>query len=71
MVLNQVLVSAGDDDETRPILSGIEEEGTCWLSRTHWHGCQALRISVSSWATTSKDDERSVEAILRVAGKGA
>jgi glutamate/tyrosine decarboxylase-like PLP-dependent enzyme len=70
VVLNQVLVSAGDDDETRRILSGIQEEGTCWLSGTHWHGRQALRISVSSWATTSDDVERSIEAILRVANKG-
>jgi glutamate/tyrosine decarboxylase-like PLP-dependent enzyme len=70
VVLNQVLVAAGDDDETGRILAGIQEEGTCWLGGTRWHGREALRISVSSWATTAEDVERSVEAILRVAGQG-
>lgn len=69
VVLNQVVVSFGDEEETRRVLSGVQEEGTCWVSGTQWHGRQALRISVSSWATTSSDVERSIEAILRVAGK--
>jgi glutamate/tyrosine decarboxylase-like PLP-dependent enzyme len=67
VVLNQVLVSFGGDEETRRVLARVQEEGTCWASGTNWHGQQAMRISVSSWATTSEDVDRSVEAILRVA----
>lgn len=69
VVLNQVLVSAGDDDETRRILSRIQEEGTTWFGGTHWHGRQAWRISVSSWATTTSDVEKTIDAILRAADK--
>jgi glutamate/tyrosine decarboxylase-like PLP-dependent enzyme len=67
VVLNQVLVSFGEDEETRRVLAMVQEEGTCWASGTNWHGRQAMRISVSSWATTSEDVDRSVEAILRIA----
>jgi glutamate/tyrosine decarboxylase-like PLP-dependent enzyme len=67
VVLNQVLVSFGEDEETRRVLGKVQEDGTCWASGTNWHGRQAMRISVSSWATTSEDVDRSVEAILRIA----
>ncbi len=68
VVLNQVLVSFGADDQTRRVIARVQEEGTCWVSGTKWHGRQAMRISISSWATTSRDVDRSIEAILRVAG---
>jgi glutamate/tyrosine decarboxylase-like PLP-dependent enzyme len=67
VVLNQVLVSFGDDETTRRILAKIQKEGTCWASGTHWHGRQAVRISVSSWATTSSDVDKSIDAIIRAA----
>jgi glutamate/tyrosine decarboxylase-like PLP-dependent enzyme len=34
---------------------------------TQWHGRAAMRISVSSWATTAADIDRSADAIIRVA----
>jgi hypothetical protein len=34
---------------------------------TQWQGHTAMRISVSSWATTAQDVERSIDAILRIA----
>ena len=67
VVLNQVLVAFGDDKRTEQVLKAVQEEGTCWAGGTTWHGRQAMRISVSSWATTSDDVERSIEAIIRVA----
>ena len=72
VVLNQVLARfldpAGDHDAlTRSVIEAIQNDGTCWLSGTTWHGMGAMRISVSSWATTSDDVERSIEAILRAA----
>jgi glutamate/tyrosine decarboxylase-like PLP-dependent enzyme len=69
VVMNQVLVSFGDPDTTRRVIAGIQEEGTCWCGGTEWQGRVAMRISVSSWATTDEDVERSLEAILRVARK--
>ena len=57
----------GDDDATtRAVIAGIQEDGTCWASGTTWQGLTAMRISVSNWATTGSDVDRSVEAMLRV-----
>jgi glutamate/tyrosine decarboxylase-like PLP-dependent enzyme len=67
VVLNQVLVRFGDDDATtRAVVTGVQDEGTCWLSGTTWHGKAAMRISVSNWATTEEDAARSAAAIVRV-----
>ncbi len=67
VVLNQVLVSFGDAERTKRVISGIQADGTCWCGVTQWQGHTAMRISVCSWATTAEDVERSLEAILRVA----
>jgi glutamate/tyrosine decarboxylase-like PLP-dependent enzyme len=67
VVLNQVLVSFGSDEETRRVISDVQRDGTCWAGGTVWHGTAAMRISVSSWATTDEDIERSAETILRIA----
>lgn len=67
VVLNQVLVSFGDDDRTRRVVAAVQEDGTCWCGPTVWQGRAAMRISVSSWATTEDDVDRSIAAILRVA----
>jgi glutamate/tyrosine decarboxylase-like PLP-dependent enzyme len=67
IVLNQVLVSFGTSDETRRVIAKIQEDGTCWCSGTEWHGRTAMRISVSSWATTDDDVTMSIEAMLRCA----
>lgn len=68
VVINQVLVSFGDADTTRRVIAAIQAEGTMWAGATVWQGHTAMRISVSSWATTPDDVERSLEAIIRVAG---
>ena len=67
VVLNQVLVAFGDAEATNRVISGIQNDGTCWCGGTVWHGRTAMRISVSSWATTDDDVERSLEAMVRVA----
>jgi glutamate/tyrosine decarboxylase-like PLP-dependent enzyme len=69
VTLNQVLVSFGDADKTQRVIAGIQADGTCWCGGTVWQGQTAMRISVSSWATTEADVERSLEAILRVAAR--
>ena len=70
VVLNQVLVSFGNDEETRRVTASVQSDGTCWCGGTQWHGHAAMRISVSSWATTDEDVERSVAAMIRIAGRG-
>jgi glutamate/tyrosine decarboxylase-like PLP-dependent enzyme len=65
--LNQVLVAFGDDTTTRRVIGAVQAEGTCWCGGTVWHGRAAMRISVSSWATTDADVERSLAAIVSVA----
>jgi glutamate/tyrosine decarboxylase-like PLP-dependent enzyme len=67
VALNQVLVSFGDDETTRRVITAVQAEGTCWCGGTVWQGRAAMRISVSSWATSEADVERSLAAILRVA----
>ena len=75
VVLNQVLVRFGDDDGiTREVVRRVQADGTCWLGGTDWHGRAAMRISVSSFRTTTADVERSANAILQAAvasGAGA
>jgi glutamate/tyrosine decarboxylase-like PLP-dependent enzyme len=67
VVLNQVLVSFGDDERTRAVIRAVQQEGTCWCGGSFWQGRAAMRISVSSWATREEDVERSLAAIVRVA----
>ncbi len=66
VVLNQVLVRFGDNDEiTRRVVTCAQQDGTCWMAGTTWHGMAAMRISVSNWATSEEDIAKSAEAILR------
>jgi glutamate/tyrosine decarboxylase-like PLP-dependent enzyme len=67
VVINQVLISFGDDAMTRKVITALQADGTCWCGETVWHGQVAMRISVSSWATTEADVERSLAAMVRLA----
>jgi glutamate/tyrosine decarboxylase-like PLP-dependent enzyme len=67
VVLNQVLVSFESPERTREVIARVQRDGTCWCGGTVWQGHTAMRISVSSWATTEADVQRSLAAILRVA----
>lgn len=72
VVLNQVLVRFRDpegiDDSgfTRRVMSHVQEEGTCWAGGSRWEDSDAMRISVSNWATTDEDIKISAQAIRRV-----
>lgn len=68
VVLNQVLVHFGDDATTRRVIAEVQADGTCWAGATVWQGRAAMRISVSSWATTDADVEHALAAIVRIAG---
>ncbi len=63
--LNQVLVSFGEPETTRKVVAALQQDGTAWFGTTVWQGHTAMRISVSSWATSEDDVDRSIEAIAR------
>jgi glutamate/tyrosine decarboxylase-like PLP-dependent enzyme len=67
VVINQVLVSFGPPDVTRRVIERVQQDGACWCGATEWQGRTAMRISVSSWATTSQDVEAAIAAIHRIA----
>jgi hypothetical protein len=60
-------VSFGDDGATHRVIDGVQKDGTCWCGATQWRGRAAMRISVSSWATTTGDVDTSLAAICRIA----
>lgn len=69
VVLNQVLVSFGDDAANRRIIDAIQKDGTCWCGVTIWQEKTAMRISVCNWSTTEKDVDQSLAAIIRIAAQ--
>lgn len=69
VVINQVLVSFGDSNLNEKIVSEIQADGTCWVGTSKWKGKTVMRISVSSWATTEDDVDKSLEAIIRITDK--
>ena len=69
VVLNQVLVRFGDDENTDRVIEAIQRSGVCWMGATSWRGVRAMRISVSNWSTTEVDVDRSVMAIRTAASR--
>ena len=69
VVINQVLVSFGRPEITQEVIRRVQQDGTCWCGGTVWQGKTAMRISVSSWATTETDVEQSLQAIIRLANE--
>ena len=64
VVLNQVLVRLDDGPTTDRLIAEVQRDGRVWCGPTQWQGATAMRISVSSWRTTSDDVGTAVEAIL-------
>lgn len=65
VVLNQVVATIGDADTVLRITQAVQAEGECWFGSTVWQGHTAIRLSVSSWATTDADIHRTLGAIRR------
>lgn len=59
----QVMFRLEDDDATRALGEAVLVEGTAALTGAEWRGRAALRCSMSSWATTRDDIDRTVGAI--------
>ena len=62
VVLNQVLVRFASDEETDAVLCRVQASGVAWMGSTVWNDRSAIRISVSSHATTDQDVARTVAA---------
>ena len=61
VVLNQVLVSFGDD--TASVIERVQRGGEAWLGGTVWQGVPAARVSFSNWSTTDADVDRLVASL--------
>ena len=69
VVSNQVLVSFGSPEKTLRTIARLQADGTCWCGSTVWQGQTAMRISVSSWATTKDDVDLSLAAMVKAAAE--
>lgn len=63
VVYTQVMFRLSSDEATRALGASILTEGTAAVTPAEWRGRAALRCSMSSWATTPEDVERTVAAI--------
>lgn len=66
----QVMFRLDDDAATRELGAAILAEGTAALTGAEWQGHAVLRCSMSSWATTTSDIDRTLEAFRRLIGAG-
>ena len=65
VVYTQVCVAVGDAARTAEVAARLVEDGTAWMSASHWGGRDILRISVSNWSTDDEDVRLSVDALRR------
>lgn len=63
VVLNQVVATIGTAETIQKITQIAQAEGECWFGSTIWQGRPAIRLSISSWATTEQDIQRTLAAI--------
>jgi glutamate/tyrosine decarboxylase-like PLP-dependent enzyme len=67
VVLNQVVVAFGNDARTREVVQRLQNGGECWCGGTRWRSREAMRVSISAWATAQADMERTRRAIVAAA----
>jgi glutamate/tyrosine decarboxylase-like PLP-dependent enzyme len=57
---------ADHDRRTDAVMAAINASGEAFFTGTTWHGVRCMRVSVSSWRTSSDDVDRAVAAAARV-----
>ncbi|PWN02914.1 aspartate aminotransferase family protein [Nocardioides silvaticus] len=67
VVLNQVLVRAGNPAATTALVAAVQADGRIWCGGTQWQGAPAMRISVSSWKSSPADADTVATAVLECA----
>lgn len=65
VAFNQVLVRCETDEITEETLKNIQELRECWLGGSVWFNKKVMRVSICSWATTSKDITIAVESFKK------
>ncbi len=69
VVFTQVSLRIGSDARTDEVARLLMEEGTVWMTGSHWRDRSVLRISVSNWSTDEDDVAAALAALERaVAG---
>jgi len=64
VVLNQVVATIpGSEDRSAEIAAHVQKSGEAWFGPTNWQGRAAIRFSVSSWATSKEDIQRTLRAV--------
>ena len=66
VVFTQVMTSYGNDERTAAVGRQLLADGSAVFTPATWRGQAAQRCSVSSWATTETDVERTIDAVRRV-----
>ena len=64
VVFNQIMIACDSDEETKAMLTHLQNSGECWCGGSTWHGEAVVRVSICSWATTEKDIQRTVQAFV-------
>ncbi len=65
VVLNQAILRFGDDDQrTLATISRLQADGEAFAGGAKWMGKWVMRLSVSGYATTDVDAERTAGAII-------
>ena len=65
VVFTQVSLAFGDDENTRRVTGNLINDGTVWMSGSHWQDRDILRISVSNWSTDAADVAAAIAAVER------
>jgi len=66
VVFTQIMTSFGDDARTVEVGRRLLAGGEAVLTPATWRGRAVQRCSVSNWATTTSDVDRTVEAVRQV-----
>ena len=66
VVLNQVLVRLGRDEDTCALREAAIASGETWFGPTVWQDRPAFRLSISSWRTTDQDIDAAIELLGRL-----
>ncbi len=64
VVLNQVAVRFGDDDQTKAVIARVQAGGETFVGGAQWRGHWIMRISVCGETTTAADVDRAAGAML-------
>jgi glutamate/tyrosine decarboxylase-like PLP-dependent enzyme len=64
-VLNQGLVSFGDEDRTNAVIARVISSGEAFFTPTLWRNKPAMRVSVVNWRTSAEDVKRAIAAVGR------